>query len=590
MNQVYLKIQNSELDELKRQKVFMCSFTHTSIPFPKCSGKLYMVPFKMFAGQSISRSCAIPKSLVFGDEHYGKQLTSCVSGPTNIQRFKMLDDPEFNTPANTNDLERQLKDFFSEVKAMIKMGKEEDAVALLQANYEAVKTQVDSGDQGIEEAALLDVIALGYMALGDLKTVGSLMNVQYKIVNELKDEEPYLDSILMHMGSMHSKLEDFEKSITFYRRSLEIMERKFGSNSSLLCTPLLGMAKVLGYDGRTTEAIKIYQRVITVLEASRGEEGEELAVPLCALGNLLIKEGKALDAEYPFNRVLKIFTRSYGEKDGRVGMAMCSLAQVKCVKGEFISYAVHFTLSAKFVKRREVNDAIDLYKTAINILNESKYMALDDKGMEKMRIDLAELLHAVGRQQEGRAMLEECLLMSEKVNGKKHPSLVPHLVNLASSYSRSKNFAEAERLLRISLQILGKNAPPGDPSITFPMLNLAVVLFNLHRYEEAERLAMDVLHLRENAFGKESVPVGEALDCLVSIQSRLERDNGESVELLKRLLKIQEKAFGPESMEVVETLKRIVHFLDKMGLKNEKIPLQKRLSVLRNKHKHMIMY
>lgn len=45
----------------------------------------------------------------------------------------------------------------------------------------------------------------------------------------------------------------------------------------------------------------------------------------------------------------------------------------------------------------EVNDAIDLYKTAINVLNESIYMALDDKASEKMRIDLAELLHAVGR-------------------------------------------------------------------------------------------------------------------------------------------------------------------------------------------------
>ncbi|XP_073125999.1 uncharacterized protein [Henckelia pumila] len=568
MNQIYL---NSDLDQLQRQKIFMYSFTRTSIAIPKCGVKLYMVPFKLFSGLRISRSCAMAKSLVFGGEHSEKQLISGALGTTKSQRFKMLDDSEFNTLGGTNDLERQLQDFFSEVKSMIKMGKEEDAVDLLQANYEAVKAQVDSGDQGIEEAALLDVIALGYMALGDLRTVGSLMNLLYEIVNGLKDEEPLLDSILMHMGSMHAKLEKFEKSMHFYGRSLEIMERKFGSNNSLLCTPLLGMANALGSDGRATEAIKTYQRVITVLESSRGEEGEELAVPLCALGNLLIKEGKASDAEYPFQRVLKIFTRSYGERDVRVGMTMCSLAQVKCAKGE-------------------VNDAIDLYKTAINILNESKYMALDDKALEKMRIDLAELLHAVGRQQEGRLLLEECLLISERFDGKAHPSSVPHLVNLATSYSRSKNFAEAERLLRISLQILGKNAPPDDPSITFPMLNLAVVLFNLHRDEEAERLAMDVLHFREKAFGKESVPVGEALDCLVSIRSRLDKDDGESVELLKRLLKIQEKAFGPESMEVIETLKRIVHFLDKMGLKNEKNPLQNRLSVLRNKHKQMVMY
>lgn len=262
------------------------------------------------------------------------------------------------------------------------------------------------------------------------------------------------------------------------------------------------------------------------------------------------------------------------------------------------------------------------------------------------------------REAEGRALLEECLSISEKSKGKHHPNLVPHLVNLATSYSGSKNFGEAERLLRISLQIMMKNVPPDDPAITFPMLHLAVTLYNLHRDEEAESLAADVLRIREEAFGKESLPVGksiinspllilcysccflsyyvyavflyhcckcnflvylalqacnasrfhlcldfvvmnilfykcltgETLDCLVSIRSRMGKDDGELVELLKRVLKIQEKAFGPESEEVMETMKKIVHYMDKLGIKDEKYPLQRRLSILRNKHKHMVKY
>lgn len=120
------------------------------------------------------------------------------------------------------------------------------------------------------------------------------------------------------------------------------------------------------------------------------------------------------------------------------------------------------------------------------------------------------ILFAV-RGQEGRALLEECLLISEKSKGKEHPSSVPHLINLAISYSYSKNFAEAERLLMIGLQVMTKTLPPDDPSITFPMLQLAVTLYNLHRDEEAERLALDVLHIREKAFGKESLPVGRTI-------------------------------------------------------------------------------
>lgn len=108
-------------------------------------------------------------------------------------------------------------------------------------------------------------------------------------------------------------------------------------------------------------------------------------------------------------------------------------------------------------------------------------------------------------------MLEECLLISERSKGKDHPSSVSHLINLATSYSQSKNFVEAERLLRISLELMAKTVSPEDQSITFPMLHLAVTLYHLNRDEEAEQLALKVLRIREKAFGKDSLPVGRLL-------------------------------------------------------------------------------
>lgn len=221
------------------------------------------------------------------------------------------------------------------------------------------------------------------------------------------------------------------------------------------------------------------------------------------------------------------------------------------------------------------------------------------------------------------------MLITEKYKGEDHPSSVTHLINLATSYSRSKNFVEAERLLRTSLRIMMKTMGPDDQSITFPMLHLAVTLYHLKQDEEAEQLALKALQIREAAFGKESLPVGklvlsfhmvlaliaasstqtdpcglihthfcfflvcvagEALDCLVSIQTRVGKDDSELLDLLKRVLIIQEKEFGYESEEVMITLKKIVFYLDKMGRKDEKFPLQKRLSLLRNKHKESIQY
>lgn len=118
-------------------------------------------------------------------------------------------------------------------------------------------------------------------------------------------------------------------------------------------------------------------------------------------------------------------------------------------------------------------------------------------------------------------MLEECLLIAEKYKGKEHPSSVTHLLNLAASYSRSKNFVEAEHLLRTSLEIMRKTVGPDDQSISFPMLHLAVTLYHLKQNEEAEQLALEVLRIREKAFGKDSLPVGKLVFLLLTYGKKI---------------------------------------------------------------------
>lgn len=75
------------------------------------------------------------------------------------------------------DFEKELDEFFSNVRTMIKLGRKDDAIELLQANYEAVKEQIGEGARDVEQAALLDVIALGYMAVGDLETVENILGM-----------------------------------------------------------------------------------------------------------------------------------------------------------------------------------------------------------------------------------------------------------------------------------------------------------------------------------------------------------------------------------------------------------------------------
>ncbi|XP_072985524.1 uncharacterized protein [Typha latifolia] len=486
----------------------------------------------------------------------------------DLQGSNMLDKAYIGTDG-MDDLERQLQDLFIEIKTKLEMGNKDDATDLLQANYESVKEQIEDGVKGIEQAAVMDIIALGYMGIGDFEFVEHLLDMLAGIMGPLHDDVPLVDSILVHMGSMFTALSKFEDAILAYERSLKILERKFGNDNPLLIPPLMGMAKVFTSIGRSTKAIVIYHRAVGILEKTRGKESKELVVPLFGLGNLLINVGKAAEAETCFSRILEIYKEAYGENDGRTGMAMCSFAHALCATGN-------------------VEEAIHMYKRGLQVIKDTEYMASDDDVLEKMKTDLAELLHATGREQEGRELLQECLLITEKYKGIEHPNSVTHLLNLATSHSRSKNFVEAERLLRTCLHIMSRALGPNDQALTVPLLHLAVTLYHLKQNEEAEVLALEALRIREDAFGMESLPVGEALDCLVSIQARLEKDDRDILDKLKRILSIQEKETGYESEEVMITLKKIVFYLDKMGMKDEKLPLQRRLSILRTKFKQKI--
>lgn len=44
----------------------------------------------------------------------------------------------------------------------------------------------------------------------------------------LMGNEPLLDSILIHMGNMYEKLENFEMAINLYRRAISVTEMKYG--------------------------------------------------------------------------------------------------------------------------------------------------------------------------------------------------------------------------------------------------------------------------------------------------------------------------------------------------------------------------
>ncbi|KAF5947517.1 hypothetical protein HYC85_013474 [Camellia sinensis] len=180
------------------------------------------------------------------------------------------------------------------------MGNENDAIDLLQPNYEAVEEQMDSGARGIGQAATLDVIALGYIAIGDLKMVGSLLDMGW-----------------------------------LYRCLLTILELSKGADSEDLVVPLLGLDNLLMKKGKAKDTENPFIGILNVYTKLCGENDGRVGMAMCSLAHVKCAKGEALDCLVSIQtklgkdniellellkRVLAIQEKAFGYE--RVGVAL----------------------------------------------------------------------------------------------------------------------------------------------------------------------------------------------------------------------------------------------------------------------------
>lgn len=464
------------------------------------------------------------------------------------------------------ELQEQLQQLYSKVLKLIEEGEEDSGRALIEANYEVVMEQLESGDKSMDQIAMLDILAQLRLSLGEFEEAEYLLDKTKDLMEAvgIDPEQPLVDRILEHVGSMYTALGKPSEGLPFYLKSIEIQEHLLGEESPLIVKTLLGLATTLTDMDDTIRAIGVYNRVLLIIEKNKGPTDESLALPLSHLGHCLLEEGRVDEAELAMLRALKLVEQTFGALDGRVGIAKCALARTKAARGA-------------------VDESVSLYREGLHVMEGCSKFMDDDPSLETVRTDLAELLNMIERHDEAEELWEKNLHAKERVIGPNDPTLVVHLQNLATAYAVSGKYEECVPLLRRSLKLTTANLGPNAPQVSVPLECLATALHHTGRQYEAEPLARQALHIREAAFGSDSAIVGEACNCLASILHSIGRFE-EALTLMKRVLAIQEKHLGPDSPEIVMTLQLMIMLLDKLGRIDDIEPLYMRLAKISYEH------
>lgn len=464
------------------------------------------------------------------------------------------------------DFLEQLKEFQVKLEGMIEQRDKETVVALVRANHKSLMEQLDQGNKGLEQAAMLQILVQLSMTLQDVKVVPQMLEEMKDILVNMEMHEPFLDVFLEHMGSVYLVLGNKGEAVSCYKKSLEIQESIVGQDSPQLVGTLLGLAGIYTEPEERLKGKVIYNRIISILENSKGTNCNDLGVPLLHLGYIFLEEKKLEEAELYIRRVLNIAEKNNG-KGGSIGVATCGLARVRYMKGDYAK-------------------AAELYQSGLSMLKESNYWSNGHLALENIRMEAAEFFSAVGRTREAQDLWEEVLHDKERAVGVNSPRLVVHLQNLATSYAQDGRYEMCEPLLRRSLKLVSTSLGPTAPQVSIPLEYLATTLHHLDQNREAESLARQALSIRERNFPDDHLLIGEACNILASILHE-NRKNSESLKFAWRALHIKEKHLGKNSKELAWILDLLLELSDTLGKTEDTVSLMKRLEGLLGKPKNL---
>jgi CHAT domain-containing protein/Flp pilus assembly protein TadD len=227
------------------------------------------------------------------------------------------------------------------------------------------------------------------------------------------------------------------------------------------------------------------------------------------------------------------------------------------------------------------------YQAAAEFAQEAQALGALDPGLAADRratiiFTLGQSLGNRGRYAEAEPLIRRSLDLRESALGRDHADVAESLHNLASLYFHQGRPGEAEPLLLRALAIREKALGPDHPAVAETLGNLGLAYSALGRGDEAEALYLRSLAIREKAYGPDHPEICYPLTNLAMLYLRQGRaDTAEA--LLKRVLGIREKSLGAEHPDVAATLSNLALAGRAQGRFLELEPLFKRALAIREK-------
>jgi tetratricopeptide (TPR) repeat protein len=244
-----------------------------------------------------------------------------------------------------------------------------------------------------------------------------------------------------------------------------------------------------GHGGELTVRAMVDQAARIAGQRSGGEPEVEAAL-LEAVGNTMLALGDTLESERYLEESLRLRTGSLGADTPATADSHYSLGYLALVRGELDVALAAFTRSLA-IREATVGSVHPDTAYSIHALG----LTFERKG------DIAEAQRQFQRSMDIRSGAEildpEAMTQSE--------------ISLARLQRQAKNYEEAERMYRASLERLRSDGSEASPMIATVLNNLAVVEMFQNRLDEAKSHYRESLELRRRFYPEGHIEIGSTL-------------------------------------------------------------------------------
>lgn len=408
-------------------------------------------------------------------------------------------------------------------------------------------------------------VAKCYNAIGnqqrDLSEASLYYQNAYDIIQNLYGEEhEKMVDCHLNLGWVQFRNGYYVNALGYFHKALAIGKLVYSVDDIHLARTYSSLGDAYAALWQSDSALCYHQKALKIRRLRYGEHHPSVADSYLEIGNDNEDWGHYKEADSLYKLALNTYMQIFGESHPLVATCYSCMANVYYSRH---GYGVWYS------------DVKDDYDTAMKYWQEALdiYIATygeEDPFVASIYLDLAEIKHRLGQNDEAIYYIKQSLKINEKNVGNNHPRIASYYMTLGNIYSSKGEYNTALKYDMKAYSLYRSFYVENDPVIADICTNIGIVYNRQEEFENALEYLFKALEIYKAAYGDRHQKVGDCYNNIGRVYFNMWSDNkdgaaGKALGFYIMDLEIKDSIFGQYHPKIIRCRKDIAELYYSAG-------------------------